>query len=563
MSLFYLGSKDVRQCDRSVCKFLLEGKKLENSDDNLMKVFEDDGYFSVFEISEYPGSNPLKTKILISCLVAGCGCAKHIVYSFKVFKRFKERHAEQYENLKIRRDASSKSESPVYWYPQWSLKPDHPEYAASQALVAGLVDHFKNIVEFGEAYGCKKYPNKALMAPREASKCRCLLRNDLIMPMTQEGSEEARIVKVRGDSHFIPMTHCKDLRELGIVRKADNLLMKARICEYCKILSPIDDVVTDKNDRTLLHYNFRTRYKMCMLCRKSPLKDCSSQCAECDIGLRNMYDEHAKFKGVFEASIMALQNTFNCQSIVVKQEVPVNLDKDKKYIDAVVTFVVGKIRHVFMLEFQNTGHEVESVLIHKFMDLRDRCISPSEAKAGATCSKTYLVCVKIGDRWTNDHSDRFRLEHKLDIIRSWMLVVMLDPNDWPEHMFWCMFYDMHSTNGTLDGKMDSPLSGPNGAPCCDFLKYPLHLNSAPNSRKGWKYACDPYTVPPEPRGIHEERTYEISKISRRNLMQLGENAIDPEDANEKMINITRMYGRNQKVIHCNDKCKACFPGPRP
>lgn len=553
---------NVKFCSRDECMrlYLAHPCGLSNCDQHLLDtVFYDDiGYKHVFELIADPIPTTSKFKIEICCLLFTCKCKHRISYSPTAFRNFQKFHKDDYDLLRQRKklkELDEKREEEVFWHPEWSLKPEHPDYRKMQEQVADLIKCRDIILGWERLHRISPYPNKSPMLKRITDKCSSKLCQG---HGHNKFSDSAIAAKLKNDRmpFYIPVSRCKIYRNQHAIL-ADQSLMKDRVCKHCKSNENVDAGTEEEaamNDRTLLHYNFNIRYTFCVLCRIQPQKENSFVCEDCGHGLLAMKDRHADHKTVFKSSMLALLTTFKCTSIVVVEEQAV-MDEHKtnvtKFIDAVTTFVVGDTRHVFMIEFQNTGREVESTLIHKFHKLCLDPITKTEEKNGARYSKYYLVCVYIADHMTKSRMPDYGYDHKLDILRSWMLVAMQHKDQMPEKSLWWLFYEKHETNGKLNGLQNTPLHGPHGTEFCLFLQNPLILNAAPKGSEecDWKYCCDVWTIPLKDRENWDEENSDLSKKTRRSSNKIGDHAIDTATIFQRIVKIQAKFA-NKQVIHC-------------
>lgn len=512
------------------------------NDQLVVKLYEHPQHGTSFEVRPALDGKSLK----IHCTIPGCGLHdwKCVSFSHDNFqKEFLVRHKEHYQlaaDHAIQEEALKKS--PLYWEEKNSMQPGDRLFNQSQALQAQIIKILLNLDRSDALHNLPSIPRPSQVY---GNRCACT-------PASVKGSKKrGKTEDKAGVMEYIDLSLCADQRDSSY-DDVDGVLMKTRICQSCS-----ETKLNNTINTTNRVCEYKLRYRMCMICRSQNSQSSNAMCTSCYTGLSTMMTNHALHKSVFVASIMALQTTFNCEKVSVDQELQISYksksaDTDALFVDAVVTFVVGKIRHVFLIEFQNSHREHVDKLIHKFNDM---CKKPHVLQEN---SRFYLICVNLKDRKVNSTCVDYKLEHKLDIIRSWMLVVMQNPGKVKRYSYWNMFYEMHATNGSLNGKMDSPLLGKSGVDCCAFLKNPLYLNSAPiGDSSDWQYCCDPFTVPL----LHQNFVVDKDKMIKERMMNtrqhfglIGDNAIGTCDIFKKIDKLWA-FGTSR---HCMDMlCKDC------
>lgn len=412
----------------------------------------------------------------------------------------------------------------TYWPREFSLPRDHPDFAKTQLLeaeavkLASRIEEQRSIFAWNDDHNFNDRPT--IVCTR---RCTCIQNDQKNMAYWKNVDGNTVRDNEKGKASILELGRCKPLR--GFSSKEANMRMKnERICATCK---------SEQIGKGLNLIDYKMRYDRCYMCRLLPTQGHGALCISCNNGIHDMKNSHALFKTVFVSCIKALSTTFDCS-------VDVHEEKETKAAsatcvalnaDAVVTIVAREVRHMFMVEFQSTHKEDVSRLVHKFNSLAASNNHVETRDTGKiTQTKNYLVCVNISDKQTNPYSVAYELHHKFDIIRSWMLVAMQNPEKTPRYSYWQMFYEKYVTNGKRNGRYSSPHLGAMDVGCCEFLKYPLYLNSAPNGdTSDWQYCCDMYTVPmrlKQPDVYWEQDYKEIKGGSRHHLNLIAMHSIN-------------------------------------
>ena len=178
-----------------------------------------------------------------------------------------------------------------------------------------------------------------------------------------------------------------------------------------------------------------------------------------------MLSRHAIHKEIFEDSMEPLRRIMGVHiKIHSEQQIP---EMGKFAVDSVVIITKGSVKHMFMIEFQNTCREHPQILTHKFL----HHIKEHQA------DKNYLWCVRI------TKNTPYPLSLKLVIIRSWMIFALRNTDHTPFVSCWMFFNDIHNPLKQKDEKQSIPLS--------EFLRRPIHVGASPKGHASdWEFCCD-------------------------------------------------------------------------
>jgi hypothetical protein len=316
----------------------------------------------------------------------------------------------------------------------------------------------------------------------------------------------------------------EDARKLEAEKAYKEILKQYRMCERCSIM------------QAGYTMDMRHLHNRCHICRTSRKASNSDLCAECNQLCKPMELNHAISKTLMRRCFDTIPYTVRgIEDIVITEEKQVTVKEDnilkQVAIDTLLeVYLENGKKLVYVIELQNTHKENTQNLTHKYLHTMQQ----------SNPSNLFLWCIRINSN-TEDPYDR--IEQKLDIVRSWIIVTIMNQASFPKHNHWWFFCQNESPLDTAPKSVffsDMSVKKITHAPKGDKSNWQYCLDFAPYKELGKK-------------AKKQNHPYEYRRKEVTDLKDLfgPEWPIKVKDLNSGYTDDLMSY------IACNNGCKSC------
>jgi hypothetical protein len=243
--------------------------------------------------------------------------------------------------------------------------------------------------------------------------------------------------------------------------------------------------------------SWANKHQYCLNCRAQRVTGAHHMCASCLPLKHTLFANHNSRKYFISTAFEALNKLFT-PAITLDFEEEVNVwakaglpGQGQGQIDVVLNITHEKKKLLYVIELQRTAQESPSTLTHKY----------GQAILHYKPDRSFLMCVRLSEQGS------LLIEHRIDILRRWVILTVLHWNLLPVWNHWWFFQD-----GVNPIKVDRG-NGQEANPLSPFLSDPLKIDKAPRSpaisgassskaaTNPWRYATDPLAaLVPEKKG---------------------------------------------------------------